>query len=1470
MESSENQDILIQALNVQHNFRSFLGDILKKLLQLPDYPLFHSFSDKYVQFMKILEELKDSPVHLYKNYSYLAFLKDLCSDIVFNLKKERFQEYSQNIKISSYFSLFFVLKTFEINPDINEISFTYSTPTLLLEYVKFLTKEFEIDKSVEIFEVIIQVNSIIAELLDFMRNFIENKCFFRISQENTLDFFESYSVILNFLKILCEEPNLLAMQDLIIRNSFENFWWLLRNSYSRDAIIDIIRYSIQHEIYEESLIMAFFQKSENFTNFVEFFKKPEENHIKLTDIYNVWDITAKIKGLMMKKEDLTGFLMDTKKIIEGFIEKNDKFEDFVKILQIMMDFSCYKIRILSLNEENSLKITEKIDLTLIKIPEIYDIILSIYEKSLLLCKSLDNLSKSPEKPSKKANLSELIKYLLSSLFSILCQNPSNLQVLLKSDIQLLKRLIRSFNLCDYETSNLVISIINYSFLVSIDKYLLKIEDLNALILEIYTCENSEILEILLINTQKILLARSFEPSREILWILIEELQRILIKEANYIGKYTEKSLKTLFLLLKTVLKGRKNLFIELKSHKIFDYLLRINEDIGFEDFRVFLLEEEISAFGSKNLKKYLEIMLNAIKIVDRKKIITEIESFKKFEIFINILLIIRKLLDLGGEFKRILIKEMHIIEQFFSIFPILCEIENYEKFEKKGEFREKFILEYFALLNILCYKCEYLQFYISKKRFLCEKIYKPLKKHNLLYNIEIMRGILTIGLIRLDFIVKNNDKNERFFNENQKKYKNKEIFIKNEKNESFYTENQKNDKNSEISLKNINFFKIPQKTFNFLQSLGLSLVETSPAYKNMIILHENLSLYIKKCLIHLKNNIEIACFLSEFSYFFEFSLGIKLLIPLHEISLKNHQKPFFFENLDFFLKILENNKFKGPHNNTIVSDILLESIRISFENEEILPNSNENLYILKNFLRKFLETLKENRLSIYDFQLFPGKILFFPDIKLKTLDFSLLLWFKISEEEAEKSYNFINLLNFTTFKPEICIFYRNSCFYAQYQNQTKPFALELDNAFICKSWVFFGLTCRASKANILLSLYINGILKKTVIFLEEPPMSLQSSTMALVVGEPKTIGMERNHGFAIGPMNLFSIELGQKEMNLLYLINDGNGIIHMSDRKPKINFNLLNNENLDVLDLKTSLTLSHFKSNKTQANKEDHACFINCYLPDYSADRIIQIDHRGFVENLKEHTRFFIKHNEDTIFSPVSLRKNLGKTTFIEKNNENGENNKEINEFSSDLETFQSLFTIEKKCLYSIFIDLKQNLMKNIKKSHFSGFLNKCIEGKGMRNHGFIIGQFKRKEAGFLEISFKNVEIMKILEESEFLYKIVEFMSKNQKNYQGFFGFLCKICEISKENLLKELEGNMSFRENMLKYANFIQEDDIEMFARLFVIEIGEKHVLLRNPHILIEILVNLEFLQIFKGKTEGIFDILLKLLDKTENLFYK
>ena len=414
-------------------------------------------------------------------------------------------------------------------------------------------------------------------------------------------------------------------------------------------------------------------------------------------------------------------------------------------------------------------------------------------------------------------------------------------------------------------------------------------------------------------------------------------------------------LRNLLFLAETALDKRKSLFSLLKNHKIYDFLLKIDEDAGFLDFRVFLLKQENKLFGETNLRKYCEITFEGAKNKGGVfELFKEIESFKKLEVFLNIVLMTKKLFR-KKHFRKIL-KEIRVFEHFLEILPALLRAQSQEN-QKNCEFLKDFLF----LLRVLCYNSEEVQFFANKRRFLEEKVYFPLENAGFLKNCELFSSLLGLGFL------------------------NSKVFMR--ENQFFCGEAR------EIAKKHEEFEALCEETHNL--------------YRNFIVIHENLQLFLRICWKTLDLQQKSAFFREFFEVFrgeFLSTLLMRLLKPLKHALFQ--EKLLFIENFSKIFKVFEENGYKVPNKTSVFPEILLEMLEFSCNKDAKHEEFCESLSLM------FEKAQFSPRKTAFS----AGNVLFFPTKFLETACFSLISWIKVHKTQ-DFPRKLLYFLDFSEFKP---------------------------------------------------------------------------------------------------------------------------------------------------------------------------------------------------------------------------------------------------------------------------------------------------------------------------------------------------------------------------------------------------------------------------------------------------------------------
>ena len=1118
------KSLLISALNSQHSFQCF--DLLQKLIKTPNFHLL-AFPEKNAIF---IQEAKKSRFQVYKNYNISGFFKDISCEIAMNLKKTRSSSFQDlNWRISAFLSLFFELKTWTFIEE-KGFGFEYSAKKGLFPYLEGIIEEKELFLDEEVFEVAIQVHNFAGELLGFIREFeeIASKTLFPL--ENLKDIEDCFELLRNTMKMVFFEEKFRAFSDMIIRENIEDFWAIFMQEKRTSSILELLEFMISKEKNQKSLILAYFTKKEVLMKFIEAFwaLKTKKNKLKVLDLLMI--LAEKSPEILLLLQDLY--------IRLGNIEDSGFFNESFNKLLVFAQKECF---------EN---------------PEILDFLLNFLEKWVF----------------QQRNYSlDLENSIFPLIFSAICQNSGFLLDLLRIDLCFVQRMIKMTKKTSNSGFPLIISILNFAFLISPEKSLLKIEDFEAFFLVINEI-SSEKMELLLETMEIIQKARNFDLSIENFSILIEELEKILQSNSHY---SSEKAQKSLISILKRSL-SRFELFNELKKSRIFLYLLKINESEDlFLDLRVLILKNELFLNNShenrqKDLRKYLEIMFSNV-ISNNFSIVHEIENFNRLDILMNIVLTLRKLIK-SPDLRKIL-KEIKVFDNFLKIFNVLSE---------KGVFLREFLL----LLTILINNNEYLQYFIKKSQFLNKKVYSKLRSPDFIENKDFIMSVLSLGM-----------------------------------------EYKENSEKSELFCGKPNFDGL------FLNEKLKEIVKNktkSGFFRNFLIIHENLSIFLRKIFKSFRKEAKFAFFNEFFETFQGEKLGIlgtslfPELLPIFSVDFNENK-----ENLAFFFKILKANHSKISGNSLSG----FETIDFLMKTLEIIEDIQEKSFFLNNFL----EIVYKDLPSIIGIGFFIEKVLFFPETGLKSLDFSLMFWLFL-ENSGQNSISLITLLNFSYFRPEFAISIEKDAFLLiEYRGIKKKSQI----SFPLEKWVFFSIVSNEiTNQSLSISLYFNGLLMETLDFLIN---ASEKGQLDLLIGdsgtsEPKST---ENRVFRLESLLLLNSCLNHKEIAIFYLLNSRKGRFSMKNNRPKLNLSLINRPLLDILDL-----------NVKKPEETEKSAILRCFMPDFTMKTLLHIDFSSlqseiYIENeaLKEKTMNLIENIEK--FSVFKVFLNLKK--LLKKQSKKGE-----------------------------------------------------------------------------------------------------------------------------------------------------------------------------------------------------------------------
>lgn len=256
------------------SFRSFLLELINSFQPISSNP----FIEKSLLFSDWLNSHKNGIIQLFPNYSYQSFIADICFDIKFNIKNERFNEASS---FFTYFNLIFENEGVQIvnieneslpenlsqpkneesepkntseaiSGEINEW-FTSLTSRLdakmknldklkscnninnqlrdsrdkkiicgslmkskLTKYVEFLNNEIEFRHAKDdILTFIIQVQDFLSPYLHFIRNLLKELSYFQFEPSLSQNIKNDLTIYLKLLVNLLKEGQLMSYRELI-------------------------------------------------------------------------------------------------------------------------------------------------------------------------------------------------------------------------------------------------------------------------------------------------------------------------------------------------------------------------------------------------------------------------------------------------------------------------------------------------------------------------------------------------------------------------------------------------------------------------------------------------------------------------------------------------------------------------------------------------------------------------------------------------------------------------------------------------------------------------------------------------------------------------------------------------------------------------------------------------------------------------------------------------------------------------------------------------------------------------------------------------------------------------------------------------------------------------------------------------------------------------------------------------------
>ena len=362
---------LYSSLEPKPKFRNFLLFLIDRISS--KYPEFSNdtLDEKTYKIQRISQEAENSILALFTNYSYKSMLGDLCSDILYNIKPERFEkETKENLKIPMYLSFFLDFTSISIY-ECNLIKISLNDekkPSILMKILNFMEKELISEKTISIIrDYIIQITNLPIPLINFIMNFNQLITQYEVLDEKTgekLDVYIQFSRIHAFLmRLMCEE-NLQILNILEKRSLFDVFYSDIGLGFHSDflPIFCFIRNLDRNHIetrlltifsshkYHESLIKSCMRlKPSSYMSFFESIEFLKANDCHLQDFSK--DIMHYIKLLIDYYESLYDENIENEHIFRNLIEiaeyiNRSSFDIHGKIIENYEVFSmnCYIYR----------------------------------------------------------------------------------------------------------------------------------------------------------------------------------------------------------------------------------------------------------------------------------------------------------------------------------------------------------------------------------------------------------------------------------------------------------------------------------------------------------------------------------------------------------------------------------------------------------------------------------------------------------------------------------------------------------------------------------------------------------------------------------------------------------------------------------------------------------------------------------------------------------------------------------------------------------------------------------------------------------------------------------------------------------------------------------------------------------------------------------------------------------------------
>ena len=951
--------------------------------------------------------------------------------------------------LAGFFSLFFELKEWNWTEK-GTFSFEIVKKTGLFPYFEAILRESETFLREEVFEVAVQVHNLSGEVLGYIGEFEALLKEIPLSEENRQDFIECQRILEAIFLLFYREPGLRSLADGILRDNGHDFWVVLDGGFG-EAAAEVLEYALAREKNSQSLILGYLLQKEQVG--------------RLVRAVNFEGPTVRIIDILL---ELAGYkpsiLLNVQEILLGervFREPDDGL--FNMIL------------------EKLVKIAQKLT---IENPSVVDFLLGLLEKAIF-----SNFNR----PTFVSGMQTAI---FPMIFSQICQNEGFLNKIIQIDPSFFRRIIKTTEKADKNSLPLIFSILTFAFTISTERFLLTTEDFESLLLVSRTItEDPHRSGLLIAAAEHIMEDRGFRLTHEKLLLLLEEIEKA---RRHSTVLFPISTLDSLVKILIKTLKAEPRLYFELRKNKGFNYLLRIDEcGSGFSKLRVLLLKFEVELVGTQSLRKLLEEMFANVRPGNcgfPMNLVVEIENFNGLEVLLNVVLTIRKLVR-TKEFRG-LMKDLKVVEGFLRSFAGLCE-------------RAMFLREWLAVLEALVGKHEYLQYFLTKTRFLRKKVHKQADEYGLMEDELVRKAVLSLGM---------GIEKEKGINR-------------------FFEERGVEGMSMSDRMKGVVMRKTTGQCF----------------WRNLILIHENLGIFLDKGFKKLKQQ-EKSDFMREFFVLYGDErlgvLGTSLFSKILPILQEN--AALYLENLRRIFEVLRLNQFQlsGSSSGPAFLSFLIYSLSI---NEEI-P--------LTLFLNEISSSLFQNTLpSCLPYT--HAKVLFLPDTSLKTMDFSLMFWIFIPNTPSNPLFSLLTLLNFTRFRPELTVAINGIDGLAV---EYSGLRVSLDLPLPFGQWVFFGMVSNCLKNELKLSFFLNGALKASQTLPLDSPMT-PSQQFDLLIGDPSPLEPTNPFKFMMGPLLMLRGCLNNKEMAIFYLLNSNTGVINLENNRPMLNLRLLNKDHLNLLEL---------------------------------------------------------------------------------------------------------------------------------------------------------------------------------------------------------------------------------------------------------------------------------------------------------------